>query len=326
MMALSLPLVGWAQTVPTVQPKMPAGHGQSAITYTPQRVYDAKKNRYSDFEAMLLDLASHDVVFVGEQHDDPATHRLERAILEGLARRRSGILVSLEMFERDTQPALDDYLAGRLSEAEFLKVSRPWPRYHTDYRPLVEFARAHNWPVLGGNIPRKYAARVSREGLASIEKLPPAERQFAAATFQCPFDDYFDNFAEVMSSHPVGGSESAPQKDGKEEKKGKVKLDPRLREMTERFYFAQCAKDETMAESIASRLQAADARQPPLVVHFNGAFHSDYRLGTAARVKNRLPKSRAKVVSIVPLASLDQIDHDKFKKRGDYIVFTLGKS
>ncbi len=314
------------------QTTMPVGHGLSSTSYTPQRVYDAKKKRYSDFEAMLLDLASHEVIFVGEQHDDPATHRLERAILEGLARRRSGILVSLEMFERDTQPALDDYLAGRISEADFLKISRPWPRYQTDYRPLVEFAKAHKWPVIGGNIPRKFAARVSREGLAAIDKLPPAERQFVAATFQCPFDGYFDNFAEIMSSHPVGGSESAPPKDGKEAKK-KGKLDPRLREMTERFYFAQCVKDETMAESIARRLQMVQAEKKgaekqgaPLVVHFNGAFHSDYRLGTAARVKNRLPKTRAKVVSIVPLASLDQIDHDKFKKRGDYIIFTLGKS
>lgn len=321
MAVLLLPSGIWAQAAQT---PLPAGHGLGG-SYTPQRVYDSKKKRYSDFEAMLLDLASHDVVFVGEQHDDPATHRLERAILEGLARRRSGILVSLEMFERDTQPALDDYLAGRMAEEEFLKASRPWPRYQTDYRPLVEFAKAHKWPVLGGNIPRRYAARVSREGLGSIDKLPAAERQFVAAALQCPFDDYFKNFAEIMSSHPVGGSEPPPKKDGKEEKK-KDGLDPRLREMTERFYFAQCAKDETMAESIVSRLQASDARQAPLVVHFNGAFHSDYRLGTAARVRNRLPRSRTKVVSIVPLKSLDEIDHDKFKKRGDYIIFTLGKS
>lgn len=301
---------------------MPAGHGASAASYTPQRVYDSRHKRYSDFESMLYDLAGHELVFVGEQHDDPATHRLERAILEGLARRRSNITLSLEMFERDVQTPLDDYLGGRISEEDFLKVARPWPRYKTDYRPLVEFAKAHQWRVIGANIPRKYASRVSREGLASLEKLPPEERQFVAGSFSCPFDDYFDNFAEVMNSHP-GATPADKSENGEKKKEDKKQVDPKMREMTEKFYFAQCAKDETMAESIARRFQpTAAGQQAPLVVHFNGAFHSDYKLGTVARVKSRLPKSRFKVVSIVPVTSLDQIDHDEYRKRGDYIVFT----
>ena len=71
------------------------GVHQSTTGYTPQRVYDSKDKRFSDFEAMLLELSRHEVVFVGEQHDDPATHKLERAILEGLSRRRSNIVLSL---------------------------------------------------------------------------------------------------------------------------------------------------------------------------------------------------------------------------------------
>src|SRR5262245_64143150 len=97
--------------------------------YIPHRVYKSGDKRFSDFEAMLAELSRVDVAFVGEQHNDPATHRIERAILEGLARRRENVIVAMEMFERDTQPSLDDYLAGRLSEEDFLKVARPWPRY-----------------------------------------------------------------------------------------------------------------------------------------------------------------------------------------------------
>src|SRR5215510_10825436 len=108
--------------------------------YIPHRVYKSGDKRFSDFEAMLAELSRADVAFVGEQHNDPATHRIERAILEGLARRRENVIVAMEMFERDTQPSLDDYLAGRLSEEEFLKASRPWPNYQTDYRPLIEFS------------------------------------------------------------------------------------------------------------------------------------------------------------------------------------------
>ncbi|HEY7546553.1 MAG TPA: ChaN family lipoprotein, partial [Blastocatellia bacterium] len=86
---------------------------------------------------------------------------------------------------------------------------------------------------------------------------------------------------------------------------------------------AQCVKDDTMAESVAA---AGTAEPRPLIVHFNGAFHSDYRLGTAARAKKRLPKSRIQVVSIVPVDDLDNLKTDDYRKRGDFIVFTLGKA
>ena len=119
---------------------------------------------------MLVELSRADIVFVGEQHDDPATHRLELAILEGIARRRSAVVVAMEMFERDVQQSLDDYLASRIAEHEFLKASRPWPNYADDYRPLVEFAKARGWRTIAGNVPRRYASQVGRNGLASLER------------------------------------------------------------------------------------------------------------------------------------------------------------
>jgi uncharacterized iron-regulated protein len=283
--------------------------------YIPQRVYDSNEKRYSDFESMLLELSRSDVVFVGEQHNDPATHRLERAILEGLARRRSNILVALEMFERDVQPSLDDYLAGRMSEEEFLNSSRPWPRYMTDYRPLVEMARLRNWRVIASNVPRRYASQVSKQGMSAIDAVPAAERKLMAAQFQCPFDDYFKRFSQVMGGHPV------PVEEGKEP--GNEQNDEQ-RAMIERFYYAQCIKDETMAESIADQFQTSDnSSQRPLIVHFNGAFHSDYHLGAVARTNRRIPKSKIKVVTIVPLDDLDAIQPDEHRKRGDYIIFSL---
>ena len=286
---------------------------QNGSGYVPQRVYDSKEKKYSDFEAMLSELAQAEIVFVGEQHDDPATHRLERAILEGLARRQRPVILALEMFERDVQKTLDDYLAGKLTEEEFLKASRPWPRYATDYRPLIEMAKAHNWGVVAGNVPRRYAAQVSRSGLAALDGLPAEERKMIAAQNQCPQDDYFKRFAEAMTQHP--GADKDKKQPTKEEQE-------KERAMVEKFYRAQCVKDETMAESIAAAYQAVSAPKP-VIVHYNGAFHSDYKLGTAARAKQRLPKANHKVVSIVPLDNLDTINPDEYRKRGDYIVFTI---
>src|SRR5512134_2482948 len=96
---------------PQAPAPVPAAHPPVAAVYVPQRVYDTSRRAFSDFETMLADLARADVVLVGEQHDDPNTHRLEAAVLQGLLRRGTGITVSLEMFERDVQGVLDAYLA-----------------------------------------------------------------------------------------------------------------------------------------------------------------------------------------------------------------------
>jgi uncharacterized iron-regulated protein len=292
---------------------MAQGHHQAGSGYIPQRVYNSNQQQYSDFEAMLADLAQLDVVFVGEQHDDPATHRLERAILEGLSRRRGNIIVAMEMFERDVQPNLNRYFAGEMSEEEFLKASRPWPRYLSDYRPLVEFARAHRWPVIASNVPRRYAAAVSKMGLSAVEAVPDEERKLIASQIQCPFDAYFKRFSETMGNHPGAGSGEAIKKQ---------KADQSA--IIERFYYAQCIKDETMAESIADHLDSQlKAEEKPLIVHFNGSFHSDYHLGATARTNRRSPKSSIKVVSIIPIDDLDAINIDEYRKRGDYLIFTL---
>ena len=275
---------------------------QLESSYVPHRVFDTKEKRFSDFEAMVADLARADVVFIGEQHDDPGTHRLESAILEGIARRRSNVIVALEMFERDVQPQVDAYLAGKITESDFLKNSRPWPRYATDYKPLIELAKAKGWRVIAGNVPRRYAAQVNKGGLSAAEKLPDAERGFLAKQLACPTDDYFKRFTEAMGGHP---GDNAPKMDAA---------------MIERMYQAQCVKDETMAESIANAAQAAPNA---LVIHYNGAFHSDFRLGTAARTKQRLPKAIIKIVSALPVENLDSISADKERKRGDYLLFTL---
>ncbi|QQS47600.1 MAG: ChaN family lipoprotein [Acidobacteriota bacterium] len=282
--------------------------------YIPQRVYDSKHKRFIDFETMLAELAKADLTFVGEQHDDPATHRLERAILEGLSRRQAPVTVSLEMFERDVQAHLDEYLAGRMSEDEFLEKSRPWPRYATDYRPLVEFAKYHGWPVIAANTPRRLASKISREGMSAVEGASPGDRPLMAAQIQCPIDDYYQRFVDTMRSHPGpnGKSEDA-----------KAPMDPQTRAMIERFYYAQCVKDETMAESIAARFGEGPRT---LVVHFNGAFHSDYGLGTAARAERRLPGSKIQIVSMVPVSDLDSVRPDEYRKKGDFIVFCLGGS
>ena len=69
--------------------------GQGPSGYVPHRVYDGHAKKFVDFEGMTAKLARFDVVVIGEEHDDPATHRMELALLESIGRRRDSVTVSL---------------------------------------------------------------------------------------------------------------------------------------------------------------------------------------------------------------------------------------
>ncbi|HEY0017381.1 MAG TPA: ChaN family lipoprotein [Longimicrobium sp.] len=275
----------------------------AAQTGADPRVWDSRAGRWVPWGTMADSLARHDVVLVGEQHDDPATHRAEARLLDALAARRGRVMVSLEMFERDVQPLLDDYAVGRLPEADFLARSRPWGNYASDYRPLVEAARAHRWPVVAANVPRPLAQVVSRGGMAALDTLPFGHGRLYAAERRCaPEGEYFRRFGEAMGG--MGGHGAAP--------------DTAAANATlARFYAAQCLKDETMAESI---VRARDTWRGWMVVHYNGAFHSDHRLGTAERLARRLPDARIAVISIVPVPDPATADAAGLADRGDYVV------
>jgi uncharacterized iron-regulated protein len=258
---------------------------------------------------MLADLSRADVVLVGEQHDDSNTHRLEAALLQGLMRRRVPVTLSLEMFERDVQPVLDAYVAGTIAESEFLQKARPWPRYATDYRPLVEMARAHGWKVLAADVPRSMAAEVSKTGQSALDQLTPAERAMGARELRCPQDGYHDRFVETMGGH-AGMDEKTASGDDQRAK-------------MERYYLAQCLKDETMAESIATVFEQ-QAGRPATIVHYTGAFHVDFGGGTAERVRRRLPGRRIALVAVLPVDDLDAITPDEDDlKRAEYLVYTI---
>ena len=284
-----------------------AGATLSAQSYVPQRVFDTKTGAWTDFESMAADLARADVVLVGEQHDDPNTHALERALLEALSRRRADIAVSLEMFERDTQTFVDDFLGGRIDEAAVLKGSRPWRNYETDYKPLVAFAFERKWPVIAANVPKMMATAMAKAGLDAMQSYPPDQKPWLPAEMDCPKDEYFDRFAKTMGGHPAGEGPDAVAKQAA---------------MVERYYYAQCLKDEVMGESIARA--AKGPGEGPLVVHYNGAFHSDFTLGAAARAKRRLPGSRVAVITMLPVESLDGLKPaGDDLRRADYLVYTI---
>lgn len=297
---LALPL---AACLPRGVESAPAPAPGSAWDF---RVTSAETGEDTTLPVLLQRIARADVVFFGEQHDDAETHRAEAALLDAIGGLGRPVVLSLEMFETDVQGVLDDYLAGRIAEAEFRSLARPWPNYETDYRPLVEMARMRSWPVVAANVPRPLASAVGRQGLAALDTLTPAERGHAAKDIVCPDDTYRARFMDAMRSHGGDGGGAAS--------------DSLPTAVAERFYLAQCLKDETMAESIVDALRGA--AEGTIVVHFNGAFHSDFGLGTAERVARREPRLDLLVLTAIPSPDPAAAAVEEHRKRAEFVILT----
>ncbi|OQX70611.1 MAG: hypothetical protein B6D62_04175 [Candidatus Cloacimonas sp. 4484_275] len=265
-------------------------------------IFDSETGSRLTLDELSEKLQNYDVIFFGELHDDVLIHKLEAEILPFLYEKNNNLLISLEMFERDVQPFLDRYLMGEISEKEFLANSRPWPNYKTDYRPIIEFAKEHNLPVLAANIPRRYAAMLNKQGYEKLKKLPESERKYFAEKLVVLDDEYKKRFFETMKSN-MGIKGELP-----ETKKN----------MLQNFYAAQCIKDDTMAESINEYLKNHSQTK---VIHFNGDFHSNSHLGTAQKLALLNPSLKIGVIAPIIIPDNEELKFPKnAKKEGDFLI------
>lgn len=248
----------------------------------------------------LLDrLAKLDVVFLGETHVDDTTHRVERHVLEGLLARRPGkVVLSMEMFERDVQPVLDDYLAGRCDEATFRAKARPWNNYDTAYRPLVEAARAAAIPVVAANFPGTLRRQFARgDAKTVIDGLPAEQRALLPAEFFPASENYWQRVDRAVRGHMGFSGGGTPE---------------------ERRYETQNLWDNTMGDAVA---RARAAHPDCTVLHVAGGFHVAYRDGTVAQFLRRSEGSTFAVVSIAPALELHGVRPDRDADQADYLVY-----
>lgn len=256
------------------------------------RIYDTRTGEEVTLDAMANDLASRDVVFLGEEHDNDVGHQLQLSTVRALYARHPRLAISLEQFEADVQGRLELYLIGAITEEEFLAEARPWPNYPQHYRPIVEFAREHGLPVLAANIPRPLASKVAHEDLGAIRGV-----DFAPRMVWTDEAEYAKLFAAAMGQGHGGGPMQA---------------------MMASFFAAQCVKDDMMAESMVELL-AVEGEDPPLVVHLCGKFHSDYHLGTVSRLQRRRPTLDLAVVSMESDPSRKRSLTEDERRRGEYL-------
>jgi uncharacterized iron-regulated protein len=226
-------------------------------------------------------LSSFDVVFYGERHGHAGVHFGQMKLLRELYRHDPRWLLSMEQFEHDVQPVVDDYLAGRIGEATLIDKGRAWNNYATSYRPLVVFAKEHHLTVVAAEAPGWAVSCVAQWGPDILGQFTPLERTWVAADLHVMAGAYRDKYLSFLGTSPAHGGGAAT---------------PEAAANAQRSFSAQALRDDTMAESIAAALQKHPGYK---VLHTTGSFHSSESLGTVERLRLRDPTLKIAVIDPV---------------------------
>ncbi|EKA3116927.1 ChaN family lipoprotein [Vibrio alginolyticus] len=266
--------------------------GCSSYTHTNSHATSAEVTSFYDYQLytpsgehialskLPIELQQADVILIGEWHTHAGVHRFQTDMLKQLTSYDRSLALSMEQFTRDKQPVVDAYLRGEIGEQYLMKQANAWPNYESDYRPLVEFAKQKNLPVIAANAPKSIVRCIGRQGLDYINKLDDDQRMFIAQAINTGSSPYKEKFMASMHH-------------------GKP-------EQTEKQFAAQVTWDETMAESIVSYLDDNPGAQ---VVHVAGKFHTEQGLGTAASILSRSPSLKVVVISPTDNVLSDNTDY-----------------
>lgn len=251
----------------------PAKHylGDPELPYPPERdpivgeILHLPTGVYVDQTVMREQASRTQVVFVGETHDNPASHRLQEEILQALQQNNPGkVTLAMEMFTPSQQAVLDLWIDNKLTEKEFLlQVDwyRNWQMNFAFYRPLLNYCREHKIPLLALNADSTLKRKVARTPLTELT----AEEQQ-----QLPDMNHSDPYQKAMvqavfSDHKMGQS------------------------MLDGFQRVQTLWDETMAQNLANYLKNEGKDRQVLVIA--GGNHVRYGFGIPRRMFRRIPVS-----------------------------------
>lgn len=229
-----------------------------------------KKGKEVKFDKIVNDLATYDIVLFGEHHNNAINHWLQLQLTKALyEKKKSALVLGAEMFERDNQSQLNDYLSGKLNEKVLKDSMRLWNNFNTDYKPLVDFAKDKKLNFIATNIPRRYASIVAKKGLDSLNTVTAKEKTYmmklpVEVTLDTPG---YPEMKEMMGDHAGPSAMN--------------------------FVAAQAVKDATMAESIYQNFKAGQ-----LLLHYHGDFHSKQYGGIFWYLKKLNPDLKIAVISV----------------------------
>ncbi|CAN5590625.1 ChaN family lipoprotein [soil metagenome] len=136
-----------------------------------------------------------DVLLIGEQHDAPAHHQIEREVVEALVQKRRLAALALEMAESGNVTA---HLPADATEAQVKTAlswnDKAWP--WANYSPAVMAAVRGGVPVLGANLPR---ARM-KDAMADVS----LDAQLDAAALRVQQDAIRSGHCDLLPATQIG--------------------------------------------------------------------------------------------------------------------------
>jgi len=248
-----------------------------------------------NYDEMISNLAKADIVFFGELHDDPIAHWLELEVTKSLFNEKGkNLVLGAEMFEADNQLLLDEYLKGVYDASKFEAEVKLWKNYKTDYKPLVEFARTNSLQFIATNVPRRYAAVVSKSGFEGLEPLTTEAKKYIAP-LPFPYDPEVKCYKDMLGMGGMGGATAA--------------------HISENFPKAQAVKDATMAHFINLNWEKGK-----VFIHYNGSYHSRNYEGILWYLRKLNPGMKFATVETVQQNDIEKIEKENMGIAGFIIA------
>lgn len=237
----------------------------------------AATSETQNFQQIIEQLSTKQVVYIGESHTSLADHVLQFRIIEALANKNPNLVIGMEMFPHSSQTALDEYIHGdgTLTERQFLKKSRYFKVWRYDFRlfrPIFNFAVKNKIPVIGLNLEREVVSDVFKKG--STDELTEEQKNSIPVDRDLDMEGYADRLKNIHLIHTMTQKESGPFAG---------------------FIQSQALWDETMAETISRYLRK---HTDTLMVVLAGSQHTRKDSGIPPRVARRIPVNQVSVLNI----------------------------
>lgn len=205
------------------------------------------------FEQMIAGIGGDRLIYIGETHDNPASHRLQVETIQALhANSKRNLAIGMEMFNPKQQPVLNAWIDGKLSEKEFIQQSNWYETWRIDYayyRDLLNTLRELKIPIVALNI--------------------STQDKMAAMSGNTPLPTHIDPYyRETMLGYFEGHSHGSAKPDS--------------------FIQIQSLWDDTMAKTIVTFLQQPDHLNDQMIV-LAGDNHIRHGYGIPRRVFQQLP-------------------------------------
>ncbi len=284
-------------------------HSVAQLSEVNYKIYSVKLGKEVTLSEIGNDFANYDVLFFGEEHNDSVTHYLESKMFEMLYQKNSNLALSMEMFDRDVQLVMNEYLNGDIREKNFKKDARVWSNYR-DYRPMVEFAKSNKLDVICANAPSRYTNIAGRKGQKALMTLgKESKKQFAPLPYDTATGKYYEKLMD-LSGHSAALAATDT---------GAKKAAPAFSMGNFNLVMGQSLWDATMAYSISQYMKNNKGKK---VMQVNGRFHSDEGFAAVTQLKKYSPKLRPLIISTCSDDAYPNIDWSLNKSLGDYIIIT----